>query len=135
MFDSVSKFYSCAMEDVILIIVIASLIVFVKFQQGRMFYLRSWKSFKTDISDYLESKNLEFVDSKHPDNIDWKKSPFQKPKGIQVKLAVIKINGVPVKWTDKQYKVVRYKNKGKEKTMWVEIETTYFKKTKFNFKL
>ncbi len=66
-----------------------------------------------------------------PTKNDWKNSPFKKPERCGIGFGYIQINGAIVTWNDQKYKIIQT-NKGK--IIWLEIDTTYFKKPVLTFK-
>ncbi|PHR70995.1 MAG: hypothetical protein COA67_07290 [Lutibacter sp.] len=119
--------------EYLFIIIISAFIIYVTYNQIRVIYYRNFKSFDREIEEFLKSNNYEFIEKRKPNKEDWKKSPFKKPPNFKVSLSVIKINGVPVTWTDLKYKVVIGKNEKNTKKIWLEIKTTYFQKPKLKF--
>jgi|TARA_R110001606_G_C15202636_1_gene631882 hypothetical protein len=111
-------------------------IIYVTYNQIRVIYYRNFKSFDKEIEEFLKSNNYEFIEKRKPNKEDWKNSPFKKPPNFEVSLSIIKINGIPVTWTDLKYKVIiGKKNENKTKKIWLEIKTTYFQKPKLKFNI
>ena len=121
--------------EYLFIVIIITILIYVTFNQVRILYYRYFKSFDKEIEEFLKSNNYEFIEKRKPNKEDWKKSPFKKPPKFKVRLSLIKINGVPVTWTDLKYKVIIGKNKNNTKKIWLEIKTTYFQKPKFKFNI
>jgi|TARA_B110000037_G_C16742143_1_gene351653 hypothetical protein len=119
--------------EYLFIIIISAFIIYVTYNQIRVIYYRNFKSFDKEIEEFLKSNNYEFIEKRKPNKEDWKNSPFKKPPNFEVSLSVIKINGLPVTWTDLKYKVIIGKNKNNKKKIWLEIKTTYFQKPKLKF--
>jgi hypothetical protein len=122
--------------EYLLIIIISAFIIYVTYNQIRVIYYRNFKSFDKEIEEFLKTNNYEFIEKRKPNKEDWKKSPFKKPPNFEVSLSLIKINGIPVTWTDLKYKVIiGKKNENKTKKIWLEIKTTYFQKPKLKFNI
>ena len=119
--------------EYLFIIIISAFIIYVTYNQIRVIYYRNFKSFDKEIEEFLKSNNYEFIEKRKPNKEDWKNSPFKKPPNFEVSLSVIKINGLPVTWTDLKYKVIIGKNKNNTKKIWLEVKTTYFQKPKLKF--
>ena len=117
------------------IIIISAFIIYVTYNQIRVINYRNFKSFDKEIEEFLKSNNYEFIEKRKPNKEDWKNSPFKKPPNFEVSLSIIKINGIPVTWTDLKYKVIIGKNENKTKKIWLEIKTTYFQKPKLKFNI
>ena len=115
------------------ILIIILLIIYVTYNQIRIIYYRNFKSFNKEIENFLDSNNYQLIDKRKPNKEDWKKSPFKKPPNFKVTFSVVKINGLPVTWTDLKYKVIIGKNENRRKQIWLEIKTTYFQKPKLIF--
>jgi hypothetical protein len=121
--------------EYLFIVIIITIVIYATFNQVRVLYYRNFKSFDKEIEEFLKSNNYEFIEKRKPNKEDWKKSPFKKPPNFEVSISIIKINGVPVTWTDLKYKVIIGKNKNKTKKIWLEIKTTYFQKPKLEFNI
>jgi hypothetical protein len=121
--------------EYLFIIIISAFIIYITYNQIRVIYYRNFKSFDKEIEEFLKSNNYEFIEKKKPNKEDWKNSPFKKPPNFEVSLSIIKINGIPVTWTDLKYKVIIVKNENKTKKIWLEIKTTYFQKPKLKFNI
>jgi len=106
--------------------------LFLTYQQLRMFYLRSLKSFQKEIDEYLLSKNFKLVDQRKPKGSDWKDSPFQKPPAFQFGPAIL-LNGSPIIWSDSKYLLLKVKDKEEVRNIWLRIDTTYFQEPKLKF--
>jgi len=119
--------------EYLFIIIIIALIIYVTYNQVRVIYYRNFKSFDREIEGFLKSNNYQFIEKRKPNKEDWKKSPFKKPPNFEVSLSIIKINGIPITWTNLKYKVIIGKNKNHTKKIWLEIKTTYFQKPKLKF--
>ncbi|PWG06914.1 hypothetical protein [Polaribacter aquimarinus] len=115
------------------IFIVVLLIIYATYNQIKVIYYRNFKSFEIEIENFLESHNYQLIEKRNPNKEDWKKSPFEKPPNFKVTLSVIKINGLPVTWTDLKYKVIIGKKENRTKQIWLEIKTTYFQKPKLNF--
>ncbi|GAA3793042.1 hypothetical protein GCM10022271_26590 [Corallibacter vietnamensis] len=105
--------------------------MFLTIGQAKLLYRRHFKSYKPDILNYLEEKKLTLLDILYVRKEDWKESPFAKPSETKFSFLAITINGTVVKWNDKKYRIIETKE---NKSIWLEIDTTYFKKTKLTFK-
>ncbi|WP_339885847.1 hypothetical protein [Polaribacter vadi] len=122
--------------EYLFITIISAFIIYVTYNQIRVIYYRNFKSFDKEIEEFLKTNNYEFIEKRKPNKEDWKKSPFKKPPNFEVSLSLIKINGIPVTWTDLKYKVIiGKKNENKTKKIWLEIKTTYFQKPKLKFNI
>jgi len=121
--------------EYLFIIIISAFIIYVTYNQIRVINYRNFKSFDKEIEEFLKSNNYEFIEKRKPNKEDWKNSPFKKPPNFEISLSVIKINGIPVTWTDLKYKVIIGKNENKTKKIWLEIKTTYFQKPKLKFNI
>ena len=121
------------MDDILGIFLISTIVTIVVIVQVRMIYLRYFKSFHTDSIEYLSLRNLEFIASRKPNIKDWENSPFKRVKDFEISFVNITIAGVPVNFTTKKYRLITYRQKEKEKQLWLEIQTSFFKKTKLNF--
>jgi hypothetical protein len=121
--------------EYLFIVIIITIVIYATFNQVRVLYYRNFKSFDKEIEEFLKSNNYEFIEKRKPNKEDWKKSPFKKPPNFEVSISIIKINGVPVTWTDLKYKVIIGKNKNNTKKIWLEIKTTYFQKPKLEFNI
>lgn len=120
-----------SIPEIIIIVLVISFILLLTIGQAKLLYRRHFKSYKTDIINYLEEKKLTLLDVLYVRKEDWKVSPFTKPSETKFSFFVITINGTVVKWNDKKYRIIET-NEGK--SIWLEIDTTYFKKTKLSFK-
>tara|TARA_R110002050_G_scaffold585_2_gene4214 strand:- start:51 stop:425 length:375 start_codon:yes stop_codon:yes gene_type:complete len=122
--------------EYLFVIIISVIIIYVTYNQIRVIYYRNFKSFDKEIEEFLKTNNYEFIEKRKPNKEDWKKSPFKKPPNFEVSLSLIKINGMPVTWTDLKYKVIiGKKNENRTKKIWLEIKTTYFQKPKLKFNI
>jgi hypothetical protein len=122
--------------EYLFVIILTIFIIYVTYNQIRVIYYRNFKSFDKEIEEFLKNNNYEFIEKRKPNKEDWKKSPFKKPPNFEVSLSLIKINGIPVTWTDLKYKVIiGKKNENKTKKIWLEIKTTYFQKPKLKFNI
>ena len=122
--------------EYLFVTIISAIIIYVTYNQIRVIYYRNFKSFDKEIEEFLKTNNYEFIEKRKPNKEDWKKSPFKKPPNFEVSLSLIKINGIPVTWTDLKYKVIiGKKNENKTKKIWLEIKTTYFQKPKLKFNI
>lgn len=121
--------------EYLFIVIISAFIIYITYNQIRVIYYRNFKSFDKEIEEFLKSNNYEFIEKRKPNKEDWKNSPFKKPPNFEVSLSIIKINGIPVTWTDLKYKVIIGKNENKTKKIWLEIKTTYFQKPKLKFNI
>ena len=122
--------------EYLFVIIISVFIIYVTYNQIRVIYYRNFKSFDKEIEELLKSNNYEFIEKRKPNKEDWKNSPFKKPPNCEVSLSIIKINGIPVTWTDLKHKVIiGKKNENKTKKIWLEIKTTYFQKPKLKFNI
>lgn len=122
--------------EYLFVIIISVFIIYVTYNQIRVIYYRNFKSFDKEIEEFLKSNNYEFIEKRKPNKEDWKNSPFKKPPNFEVSLSIIKINGIPVTWTELKYKVIiGKKNENKTKKIWLEIKTTYFQKPKLKFNI
>ena len=122
--------------EYLFVIIISVIIIYVTYNQIRVIYYRNFKSFDKEIEEFLKSNNYEFIEKRKPNKEDWKNSPFKKPPNFEVSLSIIKINGIPVTWTDLKYKVIiGKKNENRTKKIWLEIKTTYFQKPKLKFNI
>ncbi len=115
------------------IFTVVLLIIYVTYNQIKVIYYRNFKSFDKEIETFLKSNNYQLIEKRKPNKEDWKNSPFEKPPNFKVTLSVVKINGLPVTWTDLKYKVIIGKKENRTKQIWLEIKTTYFQKPKLNF--
>ena len=116
---------------IILIVIVISFFIFINVGQIKLVYRRYFKTYDQEINNYLKTKNLKLISKEFPKNEDWKNSPFEKPKKFKISLLIIKINGVIVNWTYKSYYIL---NTNKNKSIWVEIATSYFQKPILKFK-
>ena len=121
--------------EYIFIAIIIAIVLYATFNQVKVLYYRNFKSFDSEIEKFLKSNNFELVETRKPNKEDWKKSPFKKPPNFEISLSIIKINGIPVTWTDLKYKVIIGKNENKRKKIWLEIKTSYFQKPKLKFNI
>ena len=116
-------------------IIISVFLLYLTYNQVKVIYYRNFKSFDREIEEFLTSKNYKLIEKRKPNKDDWKKSPFKKPPDFQISISIVKINGVPVTWTDLKYKVIIGKNQNETNKIWLEIKTTYFQKPKLKFEL
>ena len=121
--------------EYIFIAIIIAIVLYATFNQVKVLYYRNFKSFDSEIEKFLKSNNFKLVETRKPNKEDWKKSPFKKPPNFEISLSIIKINGIPVTWTDLKYKVIIGKNENKRKKIWLEIKTSYFQKPKLKFNI
>ena len=119
--------------EYLLIVIIVAFFVYLTITQVRVLYYRNFKSYDGEIEDFLKSHDYKFIEKRKPNNEDWKKSPFKKPPDFEISFSSIKINGLPVTWTDLKYKVIIGENKNQAKEVWLEIKTTYFQKPRLKF--
>ncbi len=119
------------MAEILLFIFGISFVIFITAVQTKIFYRRYLKSYKQEIYDFFTTHGLTVQDIYTPDKNDWTNSPFNKPPSFKLSLVIISINGSLVTWTDQKYKIIQT-DKGQR--IWLEIETTYFKKPKLTFK-
>jgi hypothetical protein len=118
--------------EIILIIMAISFAVFVTVGQIKVLYRRHLKSYKLEIENHLKNQGLTLQTVCSPTINDWKNSPFEKPQRVGISFFVIQINGVIVTWNDQKYKVIQT---NEEKIVWLEIDTTYFKRPNLTFKI
>lgn len=97
----------------------------------KVLYQRYLKSYEPEIANHLISYGLSFQAAYPPNSDDWENSPFRKPAKFQFSLLVTHVNGIMVSWNDKKYKIIETTE---GKTIWLEIDTTYFKKPVLTFK-
>ena len=121
--------------EYLFIFIVLLLVIYATYNQIKVIYYRNFKSFDKEIEEFLESNNYQLIEKRKPNKEDWKKSPFEKPPSFKINLSVVKINGLPVTWTDLKYKVIIGKNENRTKRIWLEIKTTYFQKPKLKFKM
>lgn len=119
------------MTEIILLVFAISFAIFITVGQTKLLYRRHLKSYRMEIETYLKSHGFTLEDSHSPNKNDWNNSPFVKPPVFRLSLVVISINGSPVTWTDKKYKIIETLE---GKRLWLEIETTYFRKPILTFK-
>lgn len=117
--------------EIIVIILAISFALFVMIGHLKTIYRRHLKTYRPDIKEFLENQNLTFQAEYYPNKIDWNNSPFEKPKRFRFRLLIITINGLPISWNDQRYKVIQTVE---GKTIWLEIDTTYFKSPELTFK-
>ncbi|OYX22579.1 MAG: hypothetical protein B7Z06_11460 [Flavobacteriales bacterium 32-35-8] len=121
-----------SIAEILLITVIFSFILFLTYEQVKLLYRRHLKSYTSEIENYLESQELTLLEILHyPRKEDWGTSPFPKPPKFRFSFLVIEINGTLANWNDQKYIIIRT-NEGK--SIWLEVDTTYFKKPKLTFK-
>jgi hypothetical protein len=120
-----------SIPEIIIIVLGMSFLMFLTIGQAKLLYRRHFKSYRIDIINYLEEKKLTLLDILYVRKEDWEVSPFTKPSKTKFSFLVITINGTLVKWNDKKYRIIET-NEGK--SIWLEIDTTYFKTTKLTFK-
>lgn len=118
--------------EILLIVIAVSFALFITVGQMKLLYRRHLKSYNFEIVDYLRNHKLTLQEVYSPRKEDWQNAPFKKPQRIKISLFVTTINGMLVIWNDQKYKVIQT-NDGK--TIWLEIDTTYFKKTKLTFRI
>lgn len=116
--------------NVIGIIFFITLFGFIVYHQTRLLYDRYLKSYKREFKEYLRQSGYEYVDTWDPGKDDWNHSPFVKPPIFSISLVVT----TPVQWTKVEYYIIIAKKSDKYKGFWVEITTSYFRKTKLIFK-
>ncbi len=122
-------------SDIIIIIIIVSFFLFVLYQQLKLLNNRYLRGYKKEINEELERRGLRLAEINYPNKLDWKASPFRKPKTFQIKLLIITINGMIVTWNKKDHKIITAVNKqNKERLIWLEVDTTYFQKPYLSFK-
>ena len=117
--------------EIIFILLAISFAIFVTVGQMKVLYRRHLKSYKTEIENFLKGQGLSIQTFNSPTKNDWKNSPFRKPDRFRISLGYMQINGVIVTWNDQKYKIIQT-NEGK--TIWLEIDTTYFKKPTLTFR-
>ena len=118
--------------EIIFIVLAISFAIFVTVGQMKVLYRRHLKSYQTEIENFLKGQGLSMQTVNSPTKNDWKNSPFKKPDRFGISLGYIQINGVIVTWNDQKYKIIQ-SNEGK--TIWLEIDTTYFRKPVLTFKV
>ena len=116
--------------NVIGIIFFIALFVFIVYHQTRLLIDRYLKSYRREFKEYLRQSGYEYVDTWDPGKDDWNHSPFVKPPVFTISLVVT----TPVQWTKVEYYIIIAKKSDKYKEFWVEITTSYFRKTKLIFK-
>ncbi|HPE56453.1 MAG TPA: hypothetical protein PK904_08650 [Bacteroidales bacterium] len=117
--------------EIIFILLGFSFAIFVTVGQVKILYRRHIKSYQTEIENFLKRQGLSLLTVNSPNKNDWKNSPFIKPGRFGIKLGYVQINGVVVIWNDQRYKLIQT-NEGI--TIWLEIDTTYFKKPILTFR-
>ena len=116
--------------DILGIIFFLALFVIGIYNQIKLLYDRYLKSYKNEFNEYLRATGYEYIDTWDPAEYDWNHSPFIKPPVFSVSLIVT----TPLQWTKVEYYIVIGKKSDKYKEFWVEITTSYLKKTKLIFK-
>ena len=117
--------------EFIVLIFAFSFAILIMVGQTRLVYRRYLKSYKQEIESYLKKLGFTLEVTYSPNKNDWFNSPFVKPPTFKTSFLVVSINNMPITWSDKKYKIVQT-SEGKK--IWLEIETTYFKKPIFTFK-
>lgn len=121
--------------DVLFIVFLVGLFLWVSYHQIRVFSDRNFRGYHDEIRQYLLDHSLELMEIRFPNNIDWKDNCFAKPPIISISLVQFRINGIPITWTDRKYKIIdAIDKKGRETRVWLEIETNYFQKPILTFK-
>lgn len=108
-------------------------IAFLIYQQARLIYNRYLRTYKNEINKFLDNKGFQYKETEYPKEKDWSKSPFSKPPRLNVGFVLIKINGMFVTWTSKDYLIVHGQKKDKIQEFWLEISTTYFRRPALTF--
>jgi hypothetical protein len=116
--------------NIIGILFFITLFGFIVYHQTRLFYDRYLKSYKKDFKEYLRERGYEYIDKWDPAKDDWNHSPFVKPPVFSISLVITE----PIQWTKIEYYILIAKKSDKYKEFWVEITTSYFRKTKLIFK-
>lgn len=101
-------------------------------EQVKLLYRRYLKSYTSEIENYLENQKLTLFEILYPRKEDWKISPFKKPSTFRFSFLVIEINGTMANWNEQKYRIIKT-NEGE--SIWLEVDTTYFKKPKLTFKV
>ncbi len=117
---------------IILTFIAVSLGLFLMIEQIKLITRRYFFGYNKEIDEYLKQNKLTFYDSRFPNNLDWKRSPFTKPNTSAISLSSnIKMMGIQVTWNKKEYKLIETQE---GISLWLEISTTYFKKPKLVFR-
>ena len=117
--------------EIIFILLAFLFAIFVTVGQMKVLYRRHIKSYQTEIENFLKGQGLSLLTVNSPNKNDWKNSPFKEPSRFGIRLGYVQINGVIVTWNDQRYRIIQT-NEGK--TIWLEIDTTYFKKPILTFR-
>lgn len=119
--------------EYLFIAIFVALFLYITYNQIRVLYYRNFKSFNKEIEEFLKSNNYEFVENRKPTQEDWKKSPFEQPSDLEISFVIIRVNGLPVTWTDLKYKIIFGEHNNQITKIWMEIKTTYFQKPQLKF--
>ncbi len=96
---------------------------------------RHFKTYRNQIQNYLIDNDLKLIQTLKPKKEDWTKSPFEKPSSIEVSFVQIKVLGIMVDPSNKEYKIILTSDKnGTQVKIWMEVNTGILYKTKIEFK-
>ncbi|MCB9192695.1 MAG: hypothetical protein H6603_09550 [Flavobacteriales bacterium] len=107
----------------------------ITYHQLKVWRYRYFYGYEREINDYLVQNRLEFILSRHPNTNDWEDGCFSKPAAYKVSISIVRINGIPITWTDYKYLIIEtLDSNSKSVKLWLEIETSYFHKPVLTFK-
>ena len=119
------------MGNLLLFLIIFSIVLVIIFEQIRLFYNGYLRSYKKEISVFLEIRNYVLVDTIKPKKKDWQRSPFKKPATFQFK-GFYYTNGLI--WSQTKYRKIIGSKGEKFQEFWIEINNTFFHKPILIFK-
>ena len=101
------------------------------FEQIRLFYNRYLRSYKKEISAFLDIRNYVLVETIRLKKKDWQRSPFKKPVNFQF-IGFYYTNGLI--WSQTKYRKIIGSKGEKFQEFWIEINNTFFHKPILIFK-
>lgn len=123
------------MHEILFFFVFIGILGVISYFQILIIRDRNFRSFEKEILNYLSQHSLDLIEIRIPTEIDWEDRCFDKPPMIQVSLVTVRIGGMMVNWSDKQYKVIEATDhQGRLVRVWLEVITTYFHKPILTFK-
>lgn len=124
------------MQEIMVVLIVGvgvALIGTLFFYHARLIYDRYLRSYDEEVLSYLREKGFEHHTTLSMYSEDWPRSPFKKPPAVQFSWVIIRINGMYVDWTRKDYKRIVGKRGSQFREFWMQVTTTYFERPQIVF--
>jgi hypothetical protein len=123
-----------ALEIMVLVIVIV-LIAWSHYYERRLIRKEHTGKHEEKIQKYLAEHSLQLVEIRSPNDEDWEDKCFNKPLPFEFSFATVRIAGMVVNWSDREYSVIdTLDEQGRSVRVWLEAFTAYFQKPLLTFK-